>query len=104
MNIAMIKKLEQMQKDLKQVQDQIDASTFYGKSGGGAVEVELTGNKRMQKISIDESAFELPQDMDLLKESIVAAVNDCMQKIDDENDATVQQLSNQMGGFSGMFK
>lgn len=76
MNITMIKKLEQMQKEMKQVQDQIDASTFYGKAGGGAVEVEFTGAKKMQKISIDESAFEFPQDLDLLKESIVAAVND----------------------------
>jgi nucleoid-associated protein EbfC len=104
MNISMIKKLEQMQKEMKQVQDQIDASTFYGHAGGKAVEVEFTGAKKMQKITIDEAAFELPQDIDLLKESIVAAVNDCIQKIDDENEATIQQFSSQMGSFSGMFK
>jgi DNA-binding YbaB/EbfC family protein len=104
MNIAMIKKMEQMQKEMKQVQDQMDASTFYGKAGGGAVEVEFTGDKKMQKINIDETTFELPQDLDILKESMIAAVNDCMTKIDEENEAILQQFSNQMGAFSGIFK
>lgn len=104
MNIAMVKKLEQMQKEMKEVQDQIDASTFYGKAGGGVVEVEFTGAKKMQKITVDDTAFDWPQDRELLKDSIIAAVNDCMQKIDDENEANLQQFSSQMGAFSGIFK
>lgn len=104
MNLAMIKKLEQMQKEMKDAQEQMEASIFYGKSGGGAVEVEFTGAKRMQKITIDEASFDFPGDLDLLNETILAAVNDCMQKIDDESDENLKQFSNQMGSFSGILK
>ncbi len=100
MNPAMIKKLQQMQKDMVKAQRELEASIFYGTAGGGAVKVEYNGAKVMQKILIDQESFELPEDIEILQDTIIAATNDCMQKIDDETEATMGQFSQ---GLPGMF-
>ena len=100
MNPAMIKKLQQMQKDMVKAQRELEQSIFYGTAGGGAVKVEYNGAKVMQKIVIDQAAFEFPEDIEILQDTIIAATNDCMQKIDDETEATMGQFSQ---GLPGMF-
>jgi len=102
MNPGMLKKLQQMQKDMVNAQKELEASTFYGTAGGGSVSVEFTGNKRMQSITIQDGAFTLPDDQDILQDSILAAINDCMQKIDEETEATMGQFSKGLGGLPGM--
>lgn len=102
MNPGMLKKLQQMQKDMVNAQKELEASTFFGRAGGGSVTVEFTGNKRMQNITIKEGAFTLPDDQDILEDSILAAVNDCMQKIEEETEATMGQFSQGLGGLPGM--
>ena len=103
MNPAMIKKLQQMQKDMIKAQKELEASIFYGTAGGKAVEVEFNGAKEMQRITISEEAFDLPEDIDMLQDTIIAAVNDCMRKIDEETQATMGQFSQGLGGMPGMF-
>ena len=103
MNPSMIKKLQQMQKEMIKAQKELEASIFYGSAGGNAVEVEFNGAKEMQHIKIDNEAFDLPEDYDMLQESIIAAVNDCMKKIDEETQATMGQFSQGLGGMPGMF-
>ncbi len=103
MNPSMIKKLQQMQKDMMKAQKELEASTFYGSAGGGAVNVEFNGAKTMQRLTIDYDAFDLPDDAEMLQDTVVAAINDCMRKIDDETQATMGQFSQGLGGMPGMF-
>ncbi len=103
MNPSMIKKLQQMQKDMMKAQKELEASTFYGSAGGGAVKVEFNGSKEMQRIDINYDAFDLPEDAEMLQDTIIAAINDCMKKIDDETQATMGQFSQGLGGMPGMF-
>ncbi len=100
MNPGMVKKLQQMQKEMQKAQKELEASIFYGQAGGKAVEVEFNGAKEMQKITINEEAFDLPEDFDMLQDTITAAVNDCMKKIDDETQATMGKFTQ---GMPGMF-
>ena len=99
MNPAMIKKLQQMQKDMIKAQKELEASIFYGTAGGKA----FNGAKEMQRITIDKEAFDLPEDTEFLQDTIIAAVNDCMRKIDEETQATMGQFSQGLGGMPGMF-
>lgn len=99
----MIKKLQQMQKDMMKAQKELEASIFYGTAGGNAVKVEFNGAKQMQNLVIDQEAFDLPEDYDMLQDTIVAAINDCMNKIDEETEATMGQFSQGLGGMPGMF-
>ncbi len=100
MNQNMIKKLQQMQKEMKEAQEQLEQSVFYGQAGGQTVEVEFNGAKEMQSIKINREAFELPDDYDMLEDTIIAAVNDCMKKIDEETQETLGKYTQ---GMPGMF-
>lgn len=99
----MIKKLQQMQKDMVKAQKELEASIFYGSAGGNAVSVEFNGAKEMQNININQEAFDLPEDFDMLQDTIVAAINDCMKKIDEETEETMGKFSQGLGGMPGMF-
>ena len=101
MNPSMIKKLQKMQRDMVQAQKELEASTFYGTAGGKMVEVEFTGNKKMQNIKIDPEAVESPEDIEMLQDTILAAVNDCMRKIDSETESVMSQFTG--GGMPGLF-
>ena len=101
MNPGMIKKLQKMQRDMVQAQQELEASTFYGSAGGKMVEVEFLGNKRMKSISINPEAIEDKDDLEMVQDTIVAAVNDCIKKIDDETEQVMGQFTG--GGLPGLF-
>jgi DNA-binding YbaB/EbfC family protein len=100
MNPNMLKKLQKMQKDIMIAQKELEASTFYG-FAGGIVTVEFTGDKKMKRLTIEKGALEQVDDLGLLEDTIVAAVNDCMNKIDAETQSIMSQFS--QGGLNGIF-
>ncbi len=99
MNPGMVKKLQQMQKEMQEAQKQLEASIFYGQAGGKTIEVEFNGAKEMKNIKIDQEAFDLPEDIDMLEDTITAAVNDCMKKIDEETQETMGKFTQVMPGM-----
>jgi DNA-binding YbaB/EbfC family protein len=101
MNPGMIKKLQKMQKDMVKAQRELEASTFYGSAGGKMVTVEFTGDKQMRDIKIEPAAIEDVEDLELLQDTIIAAVNDCIKKIDDETESVMSEFTG--GGMPGLF-
>ncbi len=101
MNPGMIKKLQKMQKDMVFAQQELEASTFYGSAGGQMVLVEFTGDRKMKNITINPEVFESKEDLDILQDTIVAAVNDCIKKIDEETERVMSQFTG--GGLPGLF-
>lgn len=101
MNPGMIKKLQKMQRDMVQAQKELEASTFYGSAGGKMVTVEFTGDKKMKNIKIDPEAVEGPEDIEMIQDTIIAAINDCMKQIDNETENTMSQFTG--GGLPGFF-
>jgi len=101
MNPGMIKKLQKMQKDMVAAQKELEASVFYGSAGGKMVQVEFTGDKKMHNLHIEKEGLDLPEDMDILQDTIIAAVNDCMKKIDDETESVMSKFTG--GGMPGLF-
>ena len=101
MNQNMIKKIQQMQRDMVKAQRELEASTFYGSAGGQMVKVEIFGNKQMKNLFIDPEAIESPEDLEMLQDTIIAAVNDCIRKIDEETESIMTQFTG--GGMPGLF-
>ena len=101
MNPGMIKKLQKMQRDMVYAQKELEASTFYGSAGGKMVTVEFTGDKIMKNISIQPDAIESNEDLEILQDTIIAAVNDCIKKIDSETESVMSQFTG--GGMPGLF-
>jgi len=101
MNPNMMKKLQKMQRDMVKAQQELEASTFYGSAGGQMVTVEFTGDKRMRNIKIDPDAFESKEDLELIQDTIIAAINDCIRKIESETESVMSQFTG--GGIPGLF-
>ncbi len=94
MNIqAMMQQAKQMQ---EQLQKQMVEMRAEATAGGGMVTVVVSGTKQIQSITIDPEVVS-KEDVEMLQDMIVAAVNDANRKIDDE-------LGKQMGGLMGGLK
>jgi DNA-binding YbaB/EbfC family protein len=101
MNPGMIKQLQKMQRDMVRAQKELEASTFYGSAGGKMVTVEFTGDKQMKEIKIAPDAVESPEDLEMLQDTIISAVNDCIKKIEQETESVMSQFTG--GGLPGLF-
>ena len=80
---------ERMQKQLAETQVEATA-------GGGMVTVVMNGAKQIMKLTIDPEVVS-KEDVDMLQDLIVAAVNDAQRKVD-------ETVTNQMGGLMGGLK
>lgn len=74
-----MKMIQQMQNRLAKIQQELDETTVEGTAGGGVVRAEVTGQRALRSIKIDPSAVD-PEDVELLEDMIVAAVQDAMEK------------------------
>jgi DNA-binding YbaB/EbfC family protein len=91
------KGLKNLMKEAQRVQQKLEmemeTQRIEASSGGGVVTVVLDGSKRLQSIRIDPEAVD-PEDVDMLQDLIVAAVNEAGRKVD-------EVLSSQLGGLTG---
>jgi hypothetical protein len=99
-NPQVFKKLQKMQEDLKKVQEQINASTFYGQSGGSVVRVAVKGTKEVTSIDIKWAEIDL-NEKKMLEELIIAALNDAFTKVDKEIEETMGAMTREIN-LAGM--
>lgn len=72
---------EQMQNQMAKAEEELENASLTGVSGGGMVEVTLNGKKKVQSISIKPEVVD-PDDVEMLEDLIVAALNEAMAKAD----------------------
>jgi len=77
--LGMMKKAEELQKNMQQMQEQLGQATVEGSSGGGLVSVTLTGKGEMKGLKIDPSLFK-EDDVEVLEDLIVTAHNEAKSK------------------------
>ena len=77
----MIKQAQKMQEDMAKAQAEIEEMTFTATSGGGAVSVTVSGKKVVQNIEIKPEVVD-PEDVEMLGDLVIAAVNEAMTKVD----------------------
>lgn len=94
MNPNMINKLKKMQKQMLEAQEQLERKEYYGKSSG--VIVIMQGTRQVIDVQINP---ELVEEMELLQDSILLAVNDALKQIEKEQEETMGQFSGGLGGF-----
>ncbi|SDD61885.1 YbaB/EbfC family nucleoid-associated protein [Sporomusa acidovorans] len=90
---GMMKKVQKLQADMAKLQEELKARTIEVSTGGGAVKVVVTGEKKVQSIKISPSAVD-PDDVEMLEDLVTAAVNEAMSKVDD-------MMSQEMGKLTG---
>ena len=80
--MAMMKRIQEMQAQMEQKQQEIENSTFTASAGGGAVEVTVTGAHEVKDIQLQPDAVD-PEDIEMLADLLIAATNEAMRKADD---------------------
>ena len=88
-------RLKKMQKQMMEAQAKLEASVFTGTAGGGMVTVEVKGTHEVLSVKIDPDALESKEDIEMIEDTLVAALNDANKKLED----ATQKI---MGGFGGM--
>ena len=92
----MIRQAQKMQQDMLKAQEELEAKTYEAGAGGGVVSATVSGKKELVSVTIDPEAVD-PDDVEMLQDLIVAAVNEALRKASD--DAT-SQMSKLTGGLN----
>ena len=82
---GLMKQAQQMQENMKKVQDQLAVLEVEGQAGAGMVKVVMTCRHDVKRVTIDQSL--LGEDKDMLEDLVAAAVNDAVRRVE----ATVQE-------------
>jgi len=89
---GMMKQMKKMQEQMTAEQANLNEQTFAGAAPDDMVNVTFTGDKKMKDITINPDAVD-PEDVDMLQDLVLAAVNDALGKID-------AQTQNTMGKYT----
>lgn len=97
----LMKQAQRMQRQMEESQKELETKEFTAKAGGGAVEACVNGKKELLSVKIDPDAVD-PEDVEMLQDMIVAAVNEAMKQADDASNSAMSKLTGGMGGFGGL--
>ena len=89
---AMIRQAQKMQDQMKQKQDELAEMEFKTTSGGGMVEVTITGKKELKAIALKPEVVD-PEDIEMLQDLIVAAVNEAIRTVEDTTAAEMDKIT-----------
>jgi len=92
MNMNMIKQAQKMQEDLLKMQAEMEDKTYSAQSGGGAVTAVVTGKHELKELVIEPDAVD-PEDVEMLQDLIVAAVNEAMRKAESSMSDSMSKLT-----------
>ena len=96
----LMKQAEKMQKDMQKMQAELEERLVEASSGGGAVSVVVSGKKELTEITIKPEAVD-PEDVEMLQDLILAAVNEALRKADDMVSGEMKKITG--GGLPGLF-
>ena len=91
----LMRQAQKMQEDLMKAQEELEKSQFTAKAGGGVVTATVSGKHELLAIEIATDAVD-PDDMEMLQDLIVAAVNAANQMVET---ASVESMSKISGGL-----
>jgi hypothetical protein len=99
MNMNMLKQAQKMQQDMMKMQQELQEKEYQAASGGGVVSATVNGKHELKKLEIDPDAVD-PDDVEMLQDMIVAAVNEAMRAADADAAGNMQKLT---GGLNLSF-
>ena len=88
----MQQQIMKMQEDMQKAQQEVEEKTFSASVGGGVVSAEVNGKKEVTNITIKPEAVD-PEDVEMLQDLIVAAVNEAMRTASSDAAASMGQLT-----------
>ncbi len=92
----MLKQVQKMQADMAKAQEDLANEVVEASAGGGMVTVQVTGGIELKSIKIDPAAVD-PDDVEMLQDLVLAAVNDAIQQVEKRHE---ERMSGLTGGLN----
>lgn len=89
----MMKRIQQMQEEMGRVQQECEAAEYSASAGGGAIDVTVTGKHQLVSVKIQPDVVD-PEDVEMLEDLLVAAVNEAMRKADETMERELGKFTN----------
>lgn len=98
---SMIKQAQQMQEQMGKLQEELDVREYTAAAGGGAVTAVVDGKHMVKKLDIKPEVVD-PEDVDMLGDLVMAAVNEAIRQAVETSEAEMSKIT---GGLSmpGLF-
>ena len=93
MNKKMMKQAQQLQQRMMRLQEELESATVEATSGGGVVKVVVSGKMNVESLTIDPEVVS-PDDVEMLQDLVLAAVNEGLNKAQ-------EMASAKMGALTG---
>jgi len=91
----LMKQAQRMQRQMEESQKALEEKDFTAKVGGGAVSVTISGKREVKAVELSQEVVD-PDDIEMLQDLIVAAMNEALKQIDEEN---ANAMSRMTGGL-----
>ena len=95
----LMRQAQKMQQQMMAMQEDLDAREYEGTAGGGAVSCKVSGKRQLTMLTIQPDAVD-PDDVEMLQDMILAAVNDALKKGEETREREMNKIG---GGMGGMF-
>lgn len=94
----LMKQAQRMQRQMEENQKNLEEAEYTAKAGGGAVEVTVTGKKEIKSLKLSPEVVD-PDDIEMLEDLILAAVNEAFAQADKASGDMMSKLTGGLGGF-----
>ncbi len=98
----MMRQAQKMQQEFLKMQQELESTDFEFTAGGGAVKAVVSGTREFKEIIIDPEVVD-PEDVEMLQDLVLTAVNGALKSADDRTSESMAKLQGGLGGFPGMF-
>ena len=90
--MPMIKQAQKMQQEMLKMQQEMETKEYEATAGGGMITAAVNGKYELLRLTIDPEAVD-PEDVEMLQDMVIAAVNEAMRKAQAESAATMGKLT-----------
>ena len=97
----MLKQVQSMQENMEKTREEIENTEFEASAGGDAIKAVVNGKKEVVSVKLKEEIVD-PDDIEMLEDLIVAAVNEAIRKADEKMEEEMGKLTGGMN-IPGLF-
>lgn len=97
----LMKQAQRMQRQMEEQQKELEEKEFTATAGGEAVKVTVNGKREVLSVELTEEVVD-PDDIEMLQDLIVAAMNEALRKVDEESSSNMGKLAGGLGNLGGL--
>ncbi len=88
--------VQAMQRQMEEIQAELEAKEYETTAGGGAVSVKVNGKREILELNLSPEIVD-PDDIEMLQDLVVAAVNEAMRQVEEDSESEMSKLTGGLG-------